>query len=237
MKCLQSPGVFHHHNEPLPTPAPAVFLDRDGVLVEETGYLHTIENAILIPGAAHAVRRLNLHHIPAIIVTNQAGIARGYYAWKDFHTVQTHIEQEFQRHGARFDGLWACAHHPNGAGPLASDHPFRKPNPGMILDAGTKLNLDLSRSWLIGDKTIDIQAARNASSPEPSSSGPAMESPWKTRSALSLLPLPLPFTFAKHSPTPSPSSSITLAIMNNSLRRSLATEHPASSKRRDEITT
>lgn len=163
MKCLQSPGVFHHHNEPLPTPAPAVFLDRDGVLVEETGYLHTIENAILIPGAAHAVRRLNLHHIPAIIVTNQAGIARGYYAWKDFHTVQTHIEQEFQRHGARFDGLWACAHHPNGAGPLASDHPFRKPNPGMILDAGTKLNLDLSRSWLIGDKTIDIQAARNAS--------------------------------------------------------------------------
>ncbi|MBV6466003.1 MAG: Histidine biosynthesis bifunctional protein HisB [Anaerolineales bacterium] len=163
MKCLQSPGVFHHHNEPLLTPAPAVFLDRDGVLVEETGYLHTIENAILIPGAAHAVRRLNLHHIPAIIVTNQAGIARGYYAWKDFHTVQTHIEQEFQRHGARFDGLWACAHHPNGAGPLASDHPFRKPNPGMILDAGTKLNLDLSRSWLIGDKTIDIQAARNAS--------------------------------------------------------------------------
>lgn len=163
MKCLQSPGVFHHHNEPLLTPAPAVFLDRDGVLVEETGYLHTIENAILIPGAAHAVRRLNLHHIPAIIVTNQAGIARGYYAWKDFHTVQTHIEQEFQRYGARFDGLWACAHHPNGAGPLASDHPFRKPNPGMILDAGTKLNLDLSRSWLIGDKTIDIQAARNAS--------------------------------------------------------------------------
>ncbi|MCC6345128.1 MAG: HAD family hydrolase [Bryobacterales bacterium] len=163
MKCLQSPGVFHHHNDPLPTPTPAVFLDRDGVLVEETGYLHTIENAILIPGAPHAVRRLNLHHIPAIIITNQAGIARGYYAWKDFHTVQTHIEQEFQKHGARFDGLWACAHHPNGVGPLASNHPFRKPNPGMILDAGTKLNLDLSRSWLIGDKTIDIQAALNAS--------------------------------------------------------------------------
>jgi D-glycero-D-manno-heptose 1,7-bisphosphate phosphatase len=160
---LQPSGTFHRHNPPYPTPPPAVFLDRDGVLVEETGYLHTIQDTVLIPDAPHAIRLLNQRHIPAIIITNQAGIARGYYTWQDFHLVQTHIELQFQNHGACFDGLWACAHHPHGAGLLASDHPFRKPNPGMILDAASKLNIDLSRSWLIGDKTIDIQAALNAS--------------------------------------------------------------------------
>ncbi|MCC6365178.1 MAG: HAD family hydrolase [Bryobacterales bacterium] len=160
---MQPSGTFHRHNEPYPTATPAVFLDRDGVLVEETGYLHTIQDAILISDAPHAIRRLNQRHIPAVIITNQAGIARGYYTWEDFHLVQTHIERQFQNHGALFDGIWACAHHPQGAGPLASHHPFRKPNPGMILDAASKLNLDLSRSWLIGDKTIDIKAALNAS--------------------------------------------------------------------------
>lgn len=159
---MQAPGIFHRHNQPYLSPTPAVFLDRDGVLVEETGYLHTVEDVILIPDAPHAIRGLNERHIPTVIVTNQAGIARGYYAWQDFHLVQTHIEAEFEKQGAGFDGLWACAHHPHGRGPLASDQPFRKPGAGMILDAASRMNLDRSRSWLIGDKTIDIEAACNA---------------------------------------------------------------------------
>lgn len=143
------------YRERYSNPRPAIFLDRDGVLVEETGYLHEVNKTILLPDAIESTRELNERQIPVIVVTNQAGIGRGYYDWPEFEAVQNYIESEMHRGGAHFDGVWAC-------GEVDDLHPMRKPNPGMLLDAAEALNLDLSRSWMIGDKTIDIQTAIRA---------------------------------------------------------------------------
>jgi len=142
------------------TPTPAIFLDRDGVIVEETGYLHKPQEVRVIPGAAQAILKIAVAGYAAVVVTNQAGIARGYYEWDAFEATQAQIVQELAP--AAFDGVWACGYHPHGTGPLATDHPFRKPNPGMVLDAANEMNLDLEHSWLIGDKAIDVQTAINA---------------------------------------------------------------------------
>lgn len=106
--------------------------------------------------------RLNKAGIPVILVTNQAGVGRGYYTWYEFEAVQVLIEAELAKAGARLDGVLACAYHPEGRDPFARDHPFRKPNPGMVLDAQSTLNLALGQSWIIGDKSLDLEAGRNA---------------------------------------------------------------------------
>lgn len=142
------------------TPTPAVFLDRDGVLVEETGYLHRPEDVQIIPRIQKALQKLTQASYATVVVTNQAGIARGYYAWDAYEETQAFIDQQI--HPVTFDGVWACGYHPDGSGPFATDHSFRKPNPGMILDAAAEMNLDLRQSWMVGDKTIDIQAAIGA---------------------------------------------------------------------------
>jgi len=140
-----------------------VFLDRDGVIVEDTGYLHRVEDIRYIPGSLEAIARLNIARIPVIMVTNQAGIGRGYFGWPEFEAVQQRIEEDLAREGAWLDGVWACARHPNGSSPLAqADHPWRKPNPGMILDAASRLAIDLRSSWMVGDKLLDIEAACRA---------------------------------------------------------------------------
>ncbi len=159
---LSTQGTHSDPRKRLPAPAPAVFLDRDGVLVEEIGYLHKPEDIRIVPRSPEAVAALNQAGLPAIIVTNQAGIGRGYYGWPAFHTTQTAIEQQFQATGASFDGLWACAYHPSGVAPWNLDHPFRKPNPGMLLDAAQAMNIDLARSWMVGDKLLDLECAQRA---------------------------------------------------------------------------
>ncbi len=142
---------------------PALFLDRDGVIVEDAGYLSRAEEAALIPGAAEAIAMANACELAVVVVTNQAGIGRGYYGWRDFAAVQEAILAALAATGARIDAVFACAHHPAGDPPYAHpDHPARKPNPGMLLRAAEALGLDLGRSWLIGDKAIDIEAARAA---------------------------------------------------------------------------
>jgi D-glycero-D-manno-heptose 1,7-bisphosphate phosphatase len=148
--------IFHYRHA---KPTPAIFLDRDGVIVEETGYLHHPKDVRIIPEAPVAISTWNQASIPVVVVTNQAGIARQYFTWPDYVACQEYIEVQLQATGASLDGVWACGYHPDGAGELASDHPFRKPNPGMIHDAAHEMNLDLALSWMIGDKTIDIQAA------------------------------------------------------------------------------
>jgi D-glycero-D-manno-heptose 1,7-bisphosphate phosphatase len=153
-------GVHKTINCRFQQPTVAVFLDRDGVIVEETGYLHKPSDVQMIPGASTAIASLNAAGIATVIVTNQAGIARGYYDWPAFEETQSYIEQQI--HPGLINGTWACGFHPDGTGPLAADHAFRKPNPGMVLDAAAEMNLDLSASWLVGDKTIDIQTAINA---------------------------------------------------------------------------
>jgi D-glycero-D-manno-heptose 1,7-bisphosphate phosphatase len=150
---LADPKLFRQYRT-LPHPLPAVFLDRDGVIVQETGYLHRPEDVQFIPEAAQAIRSLNIAGIPVVVVTNQAGIGRGYYEWADFHAVQNEIASQLNAVGAQIDGVWACGHHPA--------HPFRKPEPGMLLDAAAAMRIDLEHSWLVGDKISDIEAAVRA---------------------------------------------------------------------------
>lgn len=142
---------------------PALFLDRDGVVVEETDYLCRAEDTVMIAGAAAVVAAANQAGIAVIMVTNQAGIGRGYYGWREFQSVQDAIVAALAAEGAHLDAVYACAHHPNGSGSFAHpDHPARKPNPGMLLQAAADLALDLTRSWMVGDKAIDVEAAKRA---------------------------------------------------------------------------
>jgi D-glycero-D-manno-heptose 1,7-bisphosphate phosphatase len=141
----------------------ALFLDRDGVVVEETEYLSRAEDVAITPGAAAVIAEANRSNIPVVLVTNQSGIGRGYYGWGEFVAVQNTISSHLEAAGARLDAVYACPHHPTGKGVfLHLDHPARKPNPGMILRAAFDLSLDLQKSWLVGDKTIDIEAAKRA---------------------------------------------------------------------------
>jgi len=145
------------------TPRGALFLDRDGVVVEEADYLSRVADLSVIAGAAETIAQANARGVPVVLVTNQAGIGRGYYTWSEFATVQTELAKRLASQKAHFDAVYACAHHPEGQGVFAHpNHPARKPNPGMIQRAAAALSLDLTQSWLVGDKAIDIAAAKNA---------------------------------------------------------------------------
>jgi D-glycero-D-manno-heptose 1,7-bisphosphate phosphatase len=139
----------------------ALFLDRDGVVVEEMGYLRRVDDLVVIPGAAEVISTANKRGIAVVMVTNQSGIARGYYGWTEFKSVQDALLAILAAHCAKIDAVYACAHHPEAEGFLAHpDHPARKPNPGMLLQAASDLALDLKSSWLLGDKASDIEAAK-----------------------------------------------------------------------------
>ena len=143
--------------------APALFLDRDGVVVEEVDYLHRVEDIHICPDAVAVISTANANAIPVVLVTNQAGIGRGYYGWAEFCAVQRAIQAAMAKEGAHFDAVYACPHHRDGKGAFAHpDHPARKPNPGMLQRAAAALDIDLTRSWLVGDRAIDIEAAKRA---------------------------------------------------------------------------
>jgi len=141
----------------------ALFLDRDGVVVEDTEYLCRPEEVVFVPQAAAVIGAANRAGIAVVLVTNQSGIGRGYYGWNEFAAVQEAVTARLAALGARFDAIYACPHHPDGKGAfLHPDHPARKPNPGMILRAAADLDLELLQSWLVGDKAADIAAAKRA---------------------------------------------------------------------------
>lgn len=142
---------------------PCLFLDRDGVLVEETNYLHRPEDVVVIPGVPHAIAEVNKRGIPVVIVTNQAGIGRGYYDWADFRSVQRHILDVCRLSGAHCDMLLACAYHEEGVPPYdRAGHHWRKPAPGMLLEAAKQLQIDLPQSHIIGDTLSDLAAGAEA---------------------------------------------------------------------------
>jgi D-glycero-D-manno-heptose 1,7-bisphosphate phosphatase len=142
---------------------PALFLDRDGAVIEEKHYLSDPDQVVLENGAAAVVRRCNEADIAAVIVTNQSGIARGYYGWDAFAAVQDRLIALLAAEGARVDAVFACGHHKNGVGDYQHpDHPARKPNPGMLLRARDLLGVDLASSWIVGDRAADMTAGRNA---------------------------------------------------------------------------
>lgn len=160
---LNTEGVWCQVLRKPPPGRPALFLDRDGAVVEDTEYLSRVEDVMMIPGAATVIAAANQRNVIVVLVTNQSGIGRGYYGWSDFERVQQAIIAALAKDGARLDAVYACAHHPEGRNGFAHpDHPARKPNPGMLLQAASDLAIDLKSSWLIGDKAIDIEAAKRA---------------------------------------------------------------------------
>jgi D-glycero-D-manno-heptose 1,7-bisphosphate phosphatase len=142
---------------------PALFLDRDGVIVDEVDHLSRAADARLIDGAAEVIAAANRRGIPVVVVTNQSGIGQGLFAWDAFIDVQHRILGDLAAEGAFVDGVFACPHHPKALPPYNHpDHPARKPNPGMLVRAAKRLALDLSTSWIIGDRTRDLAAGRRA---------------------------------------------------------------------------
>lgn len=140
-----------------------LFLDRDGVVVEEVSYLHRPGDVRLIPGAADVVAAANRRGVPVILVTNQAGIGRGHYGWDDFIAVHDRLNDDLAQAGAFVNGVFACPHHGDGKPPYdCADHPWRKPNPGMLLAAAARLPVALGKSWIVGDRATDLEAGRNA---------------------------------------------------------------------------
>jgi len=140
----------------------AVFLDRDGTLIREKGYLSDPEKLELEPGAAEAVQILNRSGLPVVLVTNQSGIARGFYDEGDLEKVHLALHGLLERERARLDAVYACPHHPEGAVEAYRKRcSCRKPAIGMLRKAEKDLDLQLSGSYLVGDKRSDIQCARD----------------------------------------------------------------------------
>ena len=144
-------------------PRPALFLDRDGVIVEDDGFLCREADIRLIAGAATVIGRANRLGVPVIIVSNQSGIGRGLFDWPTFARVQAQLATVLAGNSATFDAVLACPNHPAAVPPYAhSDAPWRKPNPGMLLKAAARLEIDLAASWIVGDRAIDLLAGRRA---------------------------------------------------------------------------
>jgi len=141
----------------------AVFIDRDGVLNEERGYVCAIDDFRLLPGAVEGLRRLRAAGFALVGLTNQAGIAHGYYTEEQFARLTAHMNELLRENGVALDGFFFCPHHPAGSVArfrLRCD--CRKPAPGMVLQAARELSLDLARSVLVGDKISDTDAGRAA---------------------------------------------------------------------------
>ena len=134
----------------------AVFLDRDGTLIEDHHYIGSPDDVEIIPGAPAAIRRLNDGGWPVIVVTNQSGIARGYFTEADYQRVESRMEDLLAQNGARIDGSFMCPHHPDFTGPCDC----RKPGTLLFRLAAQALDLDTSRSWYVGDRLRDVLPAQ-----------------------------------------------------------------------------
>jgi D-glycero-D-manno-heptose 1,7-bisphosphate phosphatase len=141
----------------------AVFMDRDGTISEEVGYINHPSRFRLYPYSASAIKHLNEAGWLAIVVTNQAGVARGYFSEEMVQIVHQQLKQELEDEGARLDAIYYCAHHPSvGEPPYRFDCDCRKPKPGLIRHATEEFDIDLKASWMVGDRYSDIEMARNA---------------------------------------------------------------------------
>jgi len=136
----------------------AIFLDRDGTIVVDKKYIHKVEDLEFEQDAIRALQLLKNSDYKLIIVTSQSGIARGYYTEEDYHAFMKHMYKELEKHGIKFDGEYFCPHHPKeGIGEYKQDCECRKPKIGMLEQAVSDHDIDLSQSWVIGDKTDDVK--------------------------------------------------------------------------------
>jgi D-glycero-D-manno-heptose 1,7-bisphosphate phosphatase len=141
---------------------PAIFIDRDGTLSHEIGYVNHPSRFKLFPFAVDAVRTINRAGVLAVMVTNQAGVARGYFPESMIDEVHGLVRTAMDAGGARLDGVYVCTHHPTeGEPPYRQDCNCRKPRPGLLRRAEAELGADLSRSWFVGDRHGDLQVAWN----------------------------------------------------------------------------
>lgn len=142
----------------------AVFLDRDGVITQDPPhYVHRLDQLKLIPMSAEAIRLLNENGFKVIVVSNQSGVAKGYYQEKDVEIFNRAMEEELEKRGAYIDAIYYCPHHPKAEIEVYRiDCDCRKPKPGMFRKGAKDLKIDLQKSYTIGDKLSDIEAGRNA---------------------------------------------------------------------------
>lgn len=141
----------------------ALFLDRDGVINVDKGYVHKIEDFEFIDGIFEVLKYFQEKGYLLIVVTNQAGIGRGYYTEEEFHILNNWMLEEFRKKGINITKVYYCPYHPvHGIGKYKKDAFCRKPNPGMILKAKKEFNINLTESILVGDKFTDILSGKNA---------------------------------------------------------------------------
>jgi D-glycero-D-manno-heptose 1,7-bisphosphate phosphatase len=141
----------------------AAFIDRDGVLNEDRAYVHRIEDFQFITGAIEALHRLQQAGFLLVLITNQSGIARGLFTQSDYHRLDNYIREQLAQSGVSLDSVQYCPHLPDAqVAEYRRDCECRKPRPGMILNAAALLDIDLARSFLVGDRKSDIDAGRAA---------------------------------------------------------------------------
>ena len=141
----------------------AVFLDRDGTLNEELNYIRTPDQLHLVEGAGEAVGRLNERGLITCVISNQSGVARGFLTEDDLSPIHSKLKRELARGGGRIDRIYYCPHHPTeGIAPYNIECDCRKPKIGMLERAVSEFGVDLSRSFLVGDSVVDMQAGNAA---------------------------------------------------------------------------
>ncbi len=142
---------------------PSVFLDRDGTINEQMGYINHISRFVLLPGVIQAIRRLNSLQVPVVVVTNQSGLARGYFPESLLQTVHEEMRRQLQAEGAHVDGIYVCPHHPEARQErFRQNCTCRKPKTGLLEQAAAELKLDLSRSYMVGDRWSDLRCGAAA---------------------------------------------------------------------------
>ena len=142
---------------------PAVFIDRDGTINEQMGYINHISRFVLLPGTAEGIRLLNRHQYLAIIVSNQSGVARGYFPMELIDRVHAHMKDLLAKEGANIDGIFFCPHYPRGIVPEYSvECDCRKPRTGLVQKACEEFDIDMKNSYVIGDRCSDIELAERS---------------------------------------------------------------------------
>jgi D-glycero-D-manno-heptose 1,7-bisphosphate phosphatase len=140
----------------------AILLDRDGTLCEEVGYVNHVARVRIPERSIEAVRRANEAGLQTVVVTNQAGVARGYFTEALVGDVHDHVREALRERGARLDGIYYCPHHPEiGSGSYRRECDCRKPRPGMLLRARDEMGIDLASSYMVGDSHKDVEAGRS----------------------------------------------------------------------------
>ncbi len=141
----------------------AVFLDRDGTVNEEVGYLRDIDKLVLIPGVAGAIRRLSDAGFKIVLVTNQSGVARGYFPEALVHEAHARLDEMLKQEGARIDAVYYCPHHPTaGNSRYTVDCDCRKPRTGLLDRAARDMDINVSHSYMVGDKWSDVELGQRA---------------------------------------------------------------------------